>query len=244
MDSGFFPDHSGVGEAQGLEFSDPVSTGPAQSSNDLAASIFALGLLLLGRLSQHLGLSALDPLPGFVDLLLDVLDLGLGVAHSFLHHLVDPFQVGQFLLEFVVALLLAGLEPLGVDLLLALEFGEGTLGSIDRAGVDFGETGLLEVDLNGRRGTFYSRLLTLSMLFLSQTSRFSCISSRSSNFTFRFLFSFISYFSCRAVWSWLLARLLRLNSPSRYSSALFLWASSRTSFFNCCSSTCLCFSSY
>ena len=70
------------------------------------------------------------------------------------------------------------------------------------------------------------------MLFLSQVCFFSCMFSNSSSLFFRFLFSLINSFNCRACWSKLLVLFFLLYYSNLYYRALFLWAISRTYFFN------------
>ena len=236
---GLLSHDAGVREPQGLEFANPISSTLPGAFDNLAAYVLLLYVFILEWFGNDLRLGSLDLLLDPLDLFLDVLDFLRSVADLFLHHAVDSFEVSQLLLQFAVGLIPARFQPLGVDLLLGLQLGEGALGAVCVSAVDFGEAGFLRLELGKQMFTFCSRVLTVSMLLLSQPSRFSCICSKSSSLFFKFLFWLISSLSCSACWSKLLARLRLPYSSNLYSKALFLCASSLTSLRSCCSSACL-----
>lgn len=130
--------NSRIGESQRLKFSNPVSSALPYLFRYLTGHIFLFNLLLFRRLCKNLSFWSFNPLFHFGYLFFDLPNFCLSVNYSLLNHFVDFFQVTNFLLEFGVSLIFAGLEPFGVNFLLTLEFGERTIWSLSFSTFYFG----------------------------------------------------------------------------------------------------------
>lgn len=148
------------------------------------------------------------------------------------NHLVDFCQILQLFVKSWVALCSTCLKPFSVYFLFALQFREGLGWCLPNwsSRTYFWEFRLLLFHLNKLINTFCSKSCALVILFFSQVCFFYCIAYNSLSLAFRFLFSLISYLSCNACWSKLLALFLLLYSSNLYSKALFLCEISLTYF--------------